>query len=170
MYSVCVQCCVFRKTVSWSNRNKQLESLRGEKVELVNQKLFPGQVIEIAGVSAVQADVEVVFRLPRLENAEVFNHTWTDPQELCSRMGSQVRGGIGPFGLLTLASKNLEEFTPVFFRIFKSENHFVVLLCSDARPSSLRDGLYKPSSGGFVDIHLPDGKLSLRSLVIYLIN
>ena len=35
------------------------------------------------------------------------------------RWGSKLQGGVGPFGLLTLATQNLEEFTPVFFRVFK---------------------------------------------------
>jgi beta-fructofuranosidase len=53
-------------------------------------------------------------------------------QDLCSQKGSKVQGGVGPFGLLTLASENLAEFTRVFFRIFKAPNKHVVILCSDA--------------------------------------
>ena len=80
----------------------------------------------------MQADVEVTFSFSSLEKAEPFDPKWVNAQDLCAQKGSKVEGGVGPFGLLTLASKNLEEFTPVFFRIFEAPNKHVVLLCSDA--------------------------------------
>ena len=120
----------------------------------------------------MQADVEVVFTLPdSLETAEQFDPTWVNAQDLCAQKGSTVEGGVGPFGLLTLASAGLEEYTPVFFRVFKAMNDnttkHVVLMCSDASPSSLTSDptMYKPSFAGFVDVDLTDRKLSLRSLV-----
>ena len=79
-----------------------------------------------------QADVEVIFSFSSLTNAEKFYLSWDNAQNLCAQKGSQVQGGIGPFGLLTLASEKLEEFTPVFFRIFRAQSKNVVLLCSDA--------------------------------------
>ena len=82
----------------------------------------------------MQADVEAVFFFPSLSKAERFDPSWDhiDAQELCSRKGSAVQGGLGPFGLLTLASEKLEEHTPVFFRIFEDKNKHSILLCSDA--------------------------------------
>lgn len=56
---------------------------------------------------------------------------WKDPQLLCSQKGTAADGGVGPFGLLVLASKDLKEYTSVLFRIFKHYNKYVVLLCSD---------------------------------------
>ncbi|KAG9135719.1 hypothetical protein Leryth_002438 [Lithospermum erythrorhizon] len=101
--------------------------------------------------------------------SEPFDPSWDmhDAQKLCSQKGSTVEGGLGPFGLLTLASEKLEEYTPVFFRIFKAQdNKHVILMCSDASSSSLRTGsLYKPSFAGFMDVDLADKKLSLRSLI-----
>ncbi|XVE75938.1 hypothetical protein DITRI_Ditri12bG0132200 [Diplodiscus trichospermus] len=144
---------------------EELESLRGEHVKMSNQQLGTGDHIEVKGITAAQADVDVTFYIHSLDKAEPFNPHWTNAQDLCAKMGSNVRGGVGPFGLLTLASKNLEEYTPVFFRIFKSSKKHVVLMCSDARSSSLKDGLYKPSFAGFVDVDLVDKKLSLRSLI-----
>lgn len=82
----------------------------------------------------LQADVEVTFSLPSLEKAEKFDPSWINAQDLCGIKGSTVQGGVGPFGLLTLASQNLEEYTPVFFRVFKAEDKHVVLMCSDAKP------------------------------------
>ncbi|CAI9097698.1 OLC1v1034168C1 [Oldenlandia corymbosa var. corymbosa] len=146
---------------------EELETLRGHKVHLKSQKLKKGNLVEVKGITPAQADVEVVFSFPSLDKAEPFNPSWAkfDAQELCSRKGSTVEGGLGPFGILTLASKNLEEFTPVFFRIFKMKNNFKVLLCSDASRSSLKKELYKPSFAGFVDVDLSSKKLSLRSLI-----
>ena len=81
-----------------------------------------------------QADVEVTFLLPKsLDNAEEFDASWVNAQDLCGLKGSKVQGGVGPFGLLTLASSHLEEYTPVFFRVFKAPKKHVVLMCSDAR-------------------------------------
>lgn len=73
------------------------------------------------------------FGLRDLSNIEKFEASWTNPQLLCSQKGALVSGGLGPFGLLTLASMGLEEYTAVFFRIFKDYDNdkFVVLMCSD---------------------------------------
>lgn len=144
---------------------EELETLRGEKVQISNQQLKKGDHVEIKGITAAQADVEVTFLLPSLDNAEQFDASWVDAQELCGQKGSNLQGGVGPFGLLTLASENLEEYTPVFFRVFKAQERHVVLMCSDARSSSLKDGLYKPSFAGFVNVDLADRRLSLRSLI-----
>ncbi|KAL3532113.1 hypothetical protein ACH5RR_005634 [Cinchona calisaya] len=147
---------------------RELETLRGHKVRLSNQMLEKGNVVKIKGITAAQADVEVVFSFPSLDKAEPFDPSWDhiDAQELCCRKGSTVQGGVGPIGLLTLASKKLEEYTPVFFRVFKAKDKkHKILLCSDASSSSLKKGLYKPSFAGFVNVDLSKKKLSLRSLI-----
>lgn len=80
----------------------------------------------------LQADVEVSFDLPMLDKAEKFDPSWTSPVDLCSQKVASVQGGVGPFGLKVLASKGLEEYTAVFFRIFKGQNNkYIVLMCSD---------------------------------------
>lgn len=82
----------------------------------------------------VQADVEVVFKVRDLEKADVIEPSWTDPQLICSQMNVSVKSGLGPFGLMVLASKNMEEYTSVYFRIFKARqnsNKHVVVMCSD---------------------------------------
>ncbi|CDP17005.1 unnamed protein product [Coffea canephora] len=146
---------------------EEVESLRGHEVQLRNKKIKKGEVLEIEGITAAQADVEAVFFFPSLSKAERFDPSWDhiDAQELCSRKGSAVQGGLGPFGLLTLASEKLEEHTPVFFRIFEDKNKHRILLCSDASSSSLKKGIYKPSFAGFVDVDLSKKMLSLRSLI-----
>ncbi|KAJ4830082.1 Beta-fructofuranosidase, insoluble isoenzyme cwinv1 [Turnera subulata] len=119
------------------------------------------------GWSGVQADVEVTFEVPNFGKAEVLDPSWTDPQLLCSQKGAAVKGSLGPFGLLVLASKDMQEHTSVFFRIFKSQkqNKHVVLFCSDQSRSSLNEANDKTTYGTFVDVDPVQEKLSLRSLI-----
>ncbi|KAI6696455.1 hypothetical protein NL676_016574 [Syzygium grande] len=146
---------------------EELETLRGQNVHMSGVKLNSGEHVEIKGITAAQADVDVVFSFSSLDGAEQFDSSWVNAQDLCGLKGSGVVGSVGPFGLLTLASEHLEEFTPVSFRIFKAndQNKHKVLMCSDARSSSLKSDIYKPSFAGFVDVDLSDGKISLRSLI-----
>ncbi|KAF3451458.1 hypothetical protein FNV43_RR07553 [Rhamnella rubrinervis] len=97
---------------------------------------------------------------------ELLDPSWTDPQILCSQNGASVKGGLGPFGLLVLASKGLKEYTAVFFRIFKAPNKHAVLMCSDQSRSSLNQNNDKTIYGTFLDIDPVHEKLSLRSLII----
>jgi len=78
----------------------------------------------------LQADVEVSFEVNKIGKAEVLDH-WEDPQILCGRKGAAVKGGLGPFGLLVFASGGLQEYTAVFFRIFRYQSKNLVLMCSD---------------------------------------
>ncbi|XP_060177034.1 beta-fructofuranosidase, insoluble isoenzyme 1-like [Lycium barbarum] len=148
---------------------EELETLREKKVQLSNRKLNMGEKVEIKGITAAQADVEVVFSFASLDKAEPFDHSWADlyAQDVCAIKSSTVKGGLGPFGLLTLASEKLEEYTPVFFRVFKAQDKYKVLMCSDASRSTLKNEttMYKPSFAGYVDVDLADKKLSLRSLI-----
>ncbi|XP_050227899.1 beta-fructofuranosidase, insoluble isoenzyme 1-like [Mercurialis annua] len=146
---------------------EELESLRGKNVQLINQEIKKGEHIEVKGITAAQADVDVTFSFQSLDKAEPFDPKWKnlDALDVCAVKGSKAQGGLGPFGLLTLASEKLEEFTPIFFRVFKDSDKYKILLCSDARSSSLGDMLYKPPFGGFVNVDLADAKISLRSLI-----
>ncbi|KAI7729473.1 hypothetical protein M8C21_020380 [Ambrosia artemisiifolia] len=142
----------------------ELETLRDNKVQLTKKELKKGDTIEVARISAAQADVDVVFKFSDLDRAEEYDTKWdkkfppeTLAKNICQFMGTTKQGGIGPFGLLTLTSKDFSEYTPVFFRVFKSPNtKHKVLMCSGAMP---------PSYGGFVDVDLAENKISLRSLI-----
>lgn len=140
---------------------KEVETLRRNKVELSNKKLVKGEMVEIKGITVAQvysfspsddattftlmlsslsvftwqADVEVTFSFDGLDKAEPFDPKWDryDAEKVCDEMNSTIPGGLGPFGILTLASKKLEEYTPIFFRIFKAQDEHLVLMCSDAR-------------------------------------
>ncbi|GAB2235891.1 hypothetical protein Droror1_Dr00026336 [Drosera rotundifolia] len=161
----------------WLDRNgkqllqwpiKEVEKLRKDEVNVSKLGLNKGAQVEIGGITPAQADVEVTFSFESLDKAEPFDPSWAgiDAQTVCRLKPSTVPGGLGPFGLLTLASEDLEEYTPVFFRIFKAQdNKHVVLMCADASSSSLDPLPYKPSFAGFVDVDLHNKKLSLRTLI-----
>ncbi|XP_042518793.1 beta-fructofuranosidase, insoluble isoenzyme CWINV1-like [Macadamia integrifolia] len=143
----------------------EIEKLHEKPVDLQSTELKKGSVIEVSGITASQADVEVSFDLSTLKNAEKVNPSWDNPQLLCSQKGASVKGSLGPFGLLVLASEGLEEQTAVFFRVFKNQKRYVVLMCSDQSRSSLRKDLDKTTYGAFLDVDPLHEQLSLRSLI-----
>ncbi|KAG9459070.1 hypothetical protein H6P81_003578 [Aristolochia fimbriata] len=144
---------------------QEVESLRGKGSQIKNTHISSGQQVKVEGITAAQADVEVTFDLPTWVNAEEFNPESTNPQHLCSQKDSKAAGSIGPFGLLILASDKLEEHTAVYFRVYKNGDKPVVVMCSDQSRSTVRNEVDKTTYGGFVDVDLKDGKLSLRSLI-----
>ncbi|KAL7595412.1 hypothetical protein Lser_V15G27938 [Lactuca serriola] len=154
-----------RQLIQWPV--KETEKLREKHVSYFGKKLKRESLFEVSGITASQVDIEVSFMLPKLEEVEVLDPKWNDPQLLCSTKTSNVIGGAGPFGLLLMASKDLTEQTAVFFRVFKdNHNHqFVVLMCSDQSRSSLRQGIDKTTYGAFIYINHKDKMISLRSLV-----
>ncbi|CAB4302902.1 unnamed protein product [Prunus armeniaca] len=144
----------------------EIEKLREKGVKLPSSVLKGGSVHEVLGVTAAQADVDITFEISDFKKAEVLDPSWTDPQLLCSQKDASVKGGLGPFGLLVLASKGLKEYTAVFYRIFKGHNNkYVVLLCSDQSRSSLNQDNDKTTYGAFLKVDPLHEKLSLRSLI-----
>ncbi|KAI3830812.1 hypothetical protein MKX03_029852 [Papaver bracteatum] len=145
---------------------KEIEQLRTKRVSLQSQVLKRRSILEVPGLTASQADVDVKFKLPKLEEADIMDPSWVNPQLLCSSKPASVQGKSGPFGLPALASKNLEEQTAIFFRIFNRQNKYVVLMCSDQSRSSLEKSNDKTTYGAFIDVDPHDDHmLSLRSLI-----
>uniref|UniRef100_A0ACD5ZAC5 Uncharacterized protein n=1 Tax=Avena sativa TaxID=4498 RepID=A0ACD5ZAC5_AVESA len=146
---------------------EEIETLRKKRVELLGAKVNSGGVNKVIGIAGSQADVEVVFEIPALEGAENLEpNGLLDPQKLCGEKGASVRGGVGPFGLLVLASGDLHEHTSVFFRVFKHDGKYKVLMCADLTRSTTRADVYKPSYGGFVDMDIQETRsISLRTLI-----
>ncbi|CAA2981434.1 beta-fructofuranosidase, insoluble isoenzyme CWINV1-like [Olea europaea subsp. europaea] len=135
---------------------KELEKLREKEVSLQNKELKGGTVFKIAGVKASQADIEVSFKLPNLEvQIELMDTKSVDPQQLWV---------VGPFGLLVLASEDLTEQTAIFFRIFKVDDKFAVLMCSDQSRSSQKRDVGKNIFGALLVVD-PTQKISLRTLI-----
>ncbi|WJX92114.1 Beta-fructofuranosidase, cell wall isozyme, variant 2 [Trifolium repens] len=141
----------------------EVEKLRVNHVNWPTKFLKGGELLQINGVTAAQADVEISFEVNNIGKAEVLDK-WTDPQILCSQSSSR-KNGLGPFGLLVFASKGLKEFTSVFFRIFKYQQKPLVLFCSDQSRSSLNKDNDLTTYGTFIDVDVLHEKLSLRSLI-----
>ncbi|GKC06569.1 fructan 1-exohydrolase IIb [Tanacetum coccineum] len=85
---------------------------------------------------------------------------------LCTERGASSKGAFGPFGLLAMASKDLEEQTAIFFRVFQNQNgRYSVLMCSDLSRSTVRSNIDTTSFGAFVDIDPQYNEISLRNLI-----
>ncbi|XP_027335351.1 beta-fructofuranosidase, cell wall isozyme-like isoform X2 [Abrus precatorius] len=145
---------------------EEIEKLRTNPVNLYSKNLKGGTLLEVSGVVASQADVEISFEVNDLEKAQELDPSWKmDPQLLCSGNGTKVKGGLGPFGLLVLASKGMQEYTSVFFKVFRANNKYMVLMCSDQSRSSLNLNNDFTTYGTFVDVDPVHEQLSLRSLI-----
>jgi len=90
--------------------------------------------------------VEVFFEVPEPEEAEFMDPTGVDPQLFCGKENASGNGRLGPFGLLTLASKDLTEQTAIFFRVFRGPSRYIVLMCSDQ--SRLISDMFSPLCSG----------------------
>nr|AWT08286.1 putative cell wall invertase d [Secale cereale] len=146
---------------------EEIESLRGNEINHQGLELKRGDLFEIEGVDTLQADVEIDFELTSVDDAEPFDPSWLlNAQKQCREADASVHGGIGPFGLVILASDNMEEQTVVHFRVYKSQKNYMILMCSDLRRSSLTPGLDTPAYGGFFEFDLEkERKISLRTLI-----
>ncbi|XP_044950751.1 fructan 1-exohydrolase-like isoform X3 [Hordeum vulgare subsp. vulgare] len=145
----------------------EIESLRTNEINHQGLELNKGDLFEINGVDTFQADVEINFELTSIDDADPFDPSWLlDPDKHCCEAGASVHGGIGPFGLVILASNNMDEHTAVHFRVYKSQQKYMILMCSDLRRSSMRSGLCTPAYGGFFEFDLEkERKISLRTLI-----
>jgi len=113
---------------------EEIETLRTRRAPpLEGAELEPaGGLREVTGILSSQADVDVVFEIPSLGRAEGLDPSrLADPDALCREKGASVRGGVGPFGLLVMASGDLHEHTAVFFRVFRLLHEYAVLMCTD---------------------------------------
>ncbi|XP_066348189.1 beta-fructofuranosidase, insoluble isoenzyme 7-like [Miscanthus floridulus] len=147
---------------------EEIETLRRKRVGLSRGTvLSAGGMNEIVGVAGSQADVEVEFKVPSLAGAEALDPNWLlDPQKLCGEKGASVPGGVGPFGLVVMASGDLREHTAVFFRVFRHHGRYRLLMCTDLTRSTTRAGVYKPPYGGFVDFDIDEHEsIKLRTLI-----
>ncbi|TVU38202.1 hypothetical protein EJB05_11559, partial [Eragrostis curvula] len=157
---------------------EEIESLRRNEVSHQDIELEKGDLFEIKDIDnsqathlahhfLKQADVEVDFELLALDTAENFDPSWLlDIEKHCREADASVESDVGPFGLIVLATDNMEEHTTVHFRVYKSQQKYTILMCSDLRRSSLRPEVYTPAYGGFFEFDLEkEKKISLRTLV-----
>ncbi|KAJ0898101.1 putative glycosidase [Helianthus annuus] len=144
---------------------EEIEMLHENEVSLRNENLEDGSLHEILGITPLQVDVQISFKLTNLEEAEILDPSRLDPQLICSEMDASKKGIFGPFGLLAFASHDLTEQTAIFFRVFQHNGRYIVLMCSDQSRSSTRKGLDKTTYGAFVDIDPQRDEISLRALI-----
>ncbi|CAD6259171.1 unnamed protein product [Miscanthus lutarioriparius] len=144
-------------------RTRRAAPLQGEGAEVEPA----GGLREVTGIVSSQADVDVVFEIPSLRRAEGLDPSrLADPDALCREKGASVQGGVGPFGLLVMASGDLREHTAVFFKVFRLLHEYTVLMCTDLSRSSTKAGVYRPTHGGFVSVDIEkDMSISLRTLI-----
>ncbi|CAF1786671.1 unnamed protein product [Brassica oleracea] len=143
---------------------EEINYLRTNQVSLDNTHLAGCSILEISGITAAQADVEVTFDLPVLEgNPQVLDSDHVDDAVLFGR-DSSVGCVYGPFGLLALATSDLSEHTAIFFKIIRRGNGYSVVMGSDENKSSLRDNARKFAHGTVLDIDPRHEKISLRCL------
>nr|AFK35670.1 unknown [Lotus japonicus] len=64
---------------------EEVEKLRDKQIRITGKELVSGTTLEVSGITASQADVEVLFELPELESAEWLDASEVDPQLLCSQ-------------------------------------------------------------------------------------
>uniref|UniRef100_A0A0D9YKI2 beta-fructofuranosidase n=1 Tax=Oryza glumipatula TaxID=40148 RepID=A0A0D9YKI2_9ORYZ len=149
------------RTIWLDGDGKRLLQWPIEEVESLRRNEVSHQGLEL------KKDVEIDFELTSIDAADPFDPSWLlDTEKHCREADASVRGGLGPFGLVVLASDNMDEHTTVHFRVYKSDQKYMVLLCSDLRRSSLRPGLYTPAYGGFFEYDLEkEKKISLRTLI-----
>ncbi|XP_076938167.1 fructan 6-exohydrolase-like [Bidens hawaiensis] len=152
-----------RQLVQWPVA--ETEKLRHNHVSFYDKKLKGKSIFEVTGVTASQVDIQLSFNLPKIEEVEALDPKWDDPQTLCTTKPANYSGRVGPFGLLVIASQDLTEQTAVFFRVFKDNQQFVVLMCSDQSRSSVMQGTDKTTYGAFIHMDHEDEMISLRSLV-----
>lgn len=161
-----------RQLVQWPV--EEIETLRKGRAALAGAVVGAGGLREIAGVDALQADVEVVFEVPEsLDDAEELDPEWLqhDPHKLraCAEKKASSpgpRGGVGPFGLVVMASGDMREQTTVFFQVLRHGGTYKVLMCADLTRSSTKEGVHKPFYAGFVDVDVEkDRGISLRTLI-----
>ncbi|KAE8820633.1 Beta-fructofuranosidase, insoluble isoenzyme 4 [Hordeum vulgare] len=152
----------------------EIESLRTNEINHQGLELNKGDLFEINGVDTFQADVEINFELTSIDDADPFDPSWLlDPDKHCCEAGASVHGGIGSFGLVILASNNMDEHTAVHFRVYKSQQKYMILMCSDLRRPAMPMvfafilvRLCTPAYGGFFEFDLEkERKISLRTLI-----
>ncbi|KAF8702417.1 hypothetical protein HU200_032793 [Digitaria exilis] len=145
---------------------EEIETLRRRRVALHGEVIGSGGMREIAGIDTLQADVEVVFEIPNLEEAERLRPKWLKDPRKCAEESASTKGGVGPFGLVVMASGDMREQTTVFFRVFEHNGKYKVLMCTDLTRSSTKEGVRKPFYAGFVDVDVEkDRSISLRTLI-----
>jgi beta-fructofuranosidase len=124
-----------------------------------------GEELTLCSVfSNVQLDIEIVFDYPDV--SKVSDEERNVDEHFRSELNSQARGTFGPFGLLVLADKELQEQSAVFFYLSHSKKlGWTTQFYSDPARSTLAKGIDTSSYGAVVTVLPSEDFLSARILV-----
>ncbi|KAJ0007285.1 hypothetical protein Pint_28934 [Pistacia integerrima] len=81
-----------KRPVKW--HITEVERLPAKQVIFPSKVLAGGSLIEISGIAASQADVEISFKITDFEKAEERETSWTNPELLCKQKGASVKGAL----------------------------------------------------------------------------
>lgn len=144
---------------------EEVESLRMNSTEFVGVKVASGSVMPLQVGPAAQLDVVAEFEVDAeaLETAAAAEVS-DDVGYNCS-VGAAVRGALGPFGVLVLATDTLSERTPVYFYIAKvKDGRLQPFFCVDQTRSSEANDVDHRALGSEITV-LDGEKFSMRLLV-----
>ena len=81
----------------------------------------------------MQLDIELFFRKPSVSEGPLPPELLAENGQIaCSKSGAGTRGVFGPFGILVLATEDLEEQTAIFFHFVHSRTTgWRTVVCSD---------------------------------------
>jgi beta-fructofuranosidase len=147
---------------------EEVKNLRSTKYEQTNVTLSPGSVFPAQGVQGVQLDIELTFALPNVpQNSTTEEFLGEEGPLECSKIGAGTKGAkYGPFGILVLATEDLQEQTAFFFYFsYSKKSGWLTLLCNDRSKSSVASNLDKSSYGTYLRVYPNDKSLVLRILV-----
>uniref|UniRef100_A0A7N0ZQG7 Beta-fructofuranosidase n=2 Tax=Kalanchoe fedtschenkoi TaxID=63787 RepID=A0A7N0ZQG7_KALFE len=146
---------------------KEVDGLRLNSTEYVNVELRPGSVVPIDIGSASQLDISAEFEIDGATIGSLVEDMSTEEEDyICNGTvgGSETRGALGPFGVITLADESLSELTPVYFYVAKSNGTVKTWFCTDQSRSSMATSVGRLVYGGVVPV-LDGEKFSIRILV-----
>eukprot|EP00250_Pteridium_aquilinum_P011274 c19956_g1_i1 orf=112-2220(+) len=139
--------------------------LRRTTVSLDSTVLQSGSVVEVSGGSGAQWDIELTFDNP----VSTYNghHHFLEADEMysCGEANAAKRGYFGPFGLLVLASDDLQEQTAVYFYFTLINGTWTALVCNDQSRSTLASDVDTATYGYVVPVLETETSLSLRVIV-----
>ncbi|KAI5057279.1 hypothetical protein GOP47_0027294 [Adiantum capillus-veneris] len=139
--------------------------LRRTKVTLESTVLESGSVVEVSGGSGAQLDIELTFNNPTTSIEGHRDIVMADESYSCSEGTAARQGYYGPFGLLVLASEDLQEQTSVYFYFATINGKWTAFICNDQSRSTLASEVDIATYGSVVPVLETETSLSVRVIV-----
>lgn len=140
--------------------------LRRTKVTLESTVLESGSVVEVSGGSGAQWDIELTFDNP-ISTYNSIQPSLRDEEAYytCSGATAARQGYYGPFGILVLASDDLQEQTAIYFYLAVVNGNWIAFVCNDQSRSTLATEVDIATYGNVVPVLESETSLSLRVIV-----